>query len=97
MTDSRNALDKHLGITEQDHSLIPFARYRALTRHVGEALSARNYDAAQVYALLLIAEKQEIGSIDVHLTDWEDLAIGISAHIGPDLRKIAEAIDRLER
>lgn len=40
---------------------------------------------------------QETGSIDVHLTDWEDLATAIGYNIGPDLQKIADAINQLER
>jgi len=97
MADTRNALDKHLGITEQDHVMMRFARHRALIEHVGQALSAQNYAAAQAYALLLISEGQEHERVDVHLTDWEDLAIGIATQIAPDLHKIAEAIDRLDR
>ena len=74
MADTRNALDKHLGITERDRTM-PFARYRALIEHVGQALTRQDHAAAQVYALLLIAERQEIESVNVHLTNWEDLAI----------------------
>jgi hypothetical protein len=96
MADARNAFDKRLGITEQDH-VMPFARYRALVEHVGQALTTQIYAAAQVYALLMIAERQEIGSVDVHLADWEDLAVAISADVAPDLYKIADAIDRLDR
>ena len=97
MTDTRSALDKHLGISDQDHVLMPFDRHRALVEHVGQALTAQNYAAAQVYALLIIAERQDAGRIDVHLTDWEDLAIAISANMAPDLQRITEAIDRLDR
>jgi hypothetical protein len=96
MADAYNALDKHLGVTEQDHLLRQFARHRALVEHAGQALAAQNYAAAQAYALLMIVEGQENRSIAVHLTDWEDLAIGIAAHIAPDLRKIADAIDQLD-
>jgi hypothetical protein len=81
MADYRNALDKHLGITEQDHSK-PYARYRALMDHVGKALDSKNYAAAQVYATLLVAEAQDTSdTIDVRLTNWEDLAIGIGSNI----------------
>jgi hypothetical protein len=97
MADAHNALDKHLGVTEQDHVMRRFARYRALTEHAGQALAAQNYAAAQAYALLMIVEGRETGSVDVHLTDWEDIVIGISTQISPDLRKIADAIDRLDR
>jgi hypothetical protein len=40
-----------------------FARNRALIEHVGEALTSQNYAAAQVYALLLIAERLEIAPL----------------------------------
>jgi hypothetical protein len=94
MAEYRNALDKHLGITEQDHSR-PYARYRALMDHVGQALDSQNYDAAQVYATLLVAERQDAGTtIDVNLRNWEDLAIGIASHITPDLKRITSAIGR---
>jgi hypothetical protein len=93
MADRRNALDKHLGITEQDHVTLPYARYRALIEHVGQALTEKNYAAAQVYALLLVAENlQDAGTNDVNLTNWEDLAIAIASNIAPDLHRIADAI-----
>jgi hypothetical protein len=80
MADNRTALDKHLGITDLDR---PFTqRYRALTEHVGEALNAGNYAAAQVYATLLLVQAQEgADSIDVRLTNWEELAIAIGANM----------------
>ena len=93
MADKRNALDKHLGLTEQDQVTLPYARYRALIEHVGQALSERNYAAAQVYALLMVAEnQQDAGTIDVNLTNWEDFAIVITSNIAPDLRRIADTI-----
>jgi hypothetical protein len=97
MADTRNAFDKHLGVAEQDHVMKRFARHRALIEHVGQALNAQNYAAAQAYALLIISEGLEPERVDVHLADWEDLAIGIAAQIAPDLHKIADAIDRLDR
>lgn len=36
MTDHRNALEKHLGISEQDYSTLPYVRYRTLMGHVGQ-------------------------------------------------------------
>jgi hypothetical protein len=93
MADNRNAFDKHLGITEQGAAMLPYARYRALREHVGQALSSQNYAAAQVYALLMIAETQEEKTtIDVNLNNWEDLAIAIASHIAPDLQRIADAV-----
>ncbi len=95
MAKIRNALDKHLGIPEQDYTPT-FARYQALIEHVGHSLAEQNYAAAQVYALLIIAEQLD-KRIDVNLTDGEDLAIGIAAHMRPYLDGIEKAIDRLER
>ena len=92
MADKRNALDKHLGITEQGYGSMRFDRDRALIEHVGQALTEQNYAAAQVYALLLLAERQENGRVDVHLTNGEELAIAIASNITPDLRRIAESI-----
>lgn len=81
MAGHRNALDKHLGITEQEADN-PYARYRALMNHAGKALDSQNYAAAQVYATLLLAEGQNISStIDVRLANWEELAIGIGSNI----------------
>lgn len=97
MADTRNALDKHLGVKGQSNSVIRFARYRALTEHVGEALNRKDYAAAQAYALLMIAERDELERVDVHLIDWEDLAVGISVQLAPELRRIADAIERLDR
>jgi hypothetical protein len=97
MADKRNALDKHLGVTEQNPMTLPSARHRALIEHVGQALHNENYAAAQVYALLLVAESQQTETIDVSLTNWEDLAIAIGANIARDLDKIADRIDRLNR
>ena len=98
MANYRNALDKHLGITEQDHATLPYARYRSLIEHVGQALSGENYAAAQVYALLLVAEnQQDATTIDVNLANSEDLAIAISTNIARDLDRITDAIDRLNR
>jgi hypothetical protein len=74
MADTRNSLGKHLGITEQDH-VMPFARYRTLAEHVGQALTTQKYAAAQVYVLLMIVGRQQTGSVDIHLTDWEDIAM----------------------
>lgn len=97
MADRRSALDKHLGITEHD-SAMPWSRLQALTEHVGQALNSQNYAAAQVYALLIIAERQDTGSVvEVQLTNWEDLAIAIGTNIAHDLERITDAIDRLDR
>ena len=91
MADNRNALDKHLGITEQSATMLPYARHRALREHVGQALASQNYAAAQVYALLMVVENQEEKTtIDVSLTNWEGLAIG--SNIAPDLQRIADAV-----
>jgi hypothetical protein len=82
MADHRNALDKHLGISEQDYSTLPYVRYRALMDHVGQALNSKNYAAAQIYATLLVAEAQDSRTtIDVNLANWEDLAIAIGSNI----------------
>jgi hypothetical protein len=96
VADKRNALDKHLGIAEQDFRVLSYARDEALIEHVGRALAAQDYAAAQVYALLLVAERQETRTVDVQLTNWEDLAIAIGTNIGPNLRKISDSIDRLD-
>ena len=78
MADNRNALDKHLGITQEVYGI---SRYRALLDHVGQALDAQNYAAAQVYATLLVAEAQDSGdTIDVRLTNYEELAIAIGTN-----------------
>jgi hypothetical protein len=84
MADNRNALDKHLGLTEHDHVLLRYDRDRALVENVGQALAVQNYAAAQVYALLLVAERQEPETVNVHLTNWEDLAIAIGTHVRLD-------------
>ncbi len=82
MADNRTALDKHLGITEQDYRDRMYVRYRALLNHVGQALDSKNYAAAQVYATLLVAEAQDSSTtIDVRLTNYEELAIAIASNI----------------
>lgn len=82
MADNRNSLDRHLRISEQDYLTLPYARHQALMEHVGQALESRNYAAAQVYATLLVAEGQnDTNDINVNLTNWEDLAIGIGNSI----------------
>jgi hypothetical protein len=81
MADYRSGLDRHLGIEEQDYNRLPYVRHRALMDYVGQALDSENYAAAQVYATLLVAEARDIGAIDVRLTNWEDLAIGIGSSI----------------
>lgn len=90
MANKRNALDEHLGVTEEDKTR-PYARYRALIEHVGQALTAKNYAAAQVYALLVVAEQLETETSSVHLTNYEDLARAIAIAIEPDLERIANA------
>jgi hypothetical protein len=59
---------------------------------VGQALASQNYAAAQVYALLMVVENQEEEktTVDVSLTNWEDLAI--ASNIAPDLQRIADAV-----
>ncbi len=82
MADNRTALDKHLGITEQDYRDRMYVRYRALLNHVGQALDSKNYAAAQVYATLLVAEAQDSSTtIDVRLTNYEELAIAIASNM----------------
>ena len=48
-----------------------------------------------VLHLLLVAESQQTETIDVNLTNWEDLAI--ASNIARDLDRITDAIDRLNR
>ena len=55
------------------------------------ALTAKNYAAAQVYALLVVAEQLETETSSVHLTNYEDLARAIAIAIEPDLERIANA------
>jgi hypothetical protein len=81
MADHRTALDKHLGITKQGHENSRYVRYRALLEHVGQALTAQNYAAAQVYATLLVAEAQESSdTVDVRLTNAEEVAMAIGSY-----------------
>ena len=58
MADNRTALDKHLGITEQDYRDRMYARYRALLNHVGQALDSKNYAAWQSMTRYLCARIQ---------------------------------------
>lgn len=91
VADRRNALEKHLGIPE-DRAKYAYVREEALLEHVGEALNSENYAAAQVYALLLVAERldSETSSVSIHNT--EELGVAISAALEPDLRRIADNI-----
>jgi hypothetical protein len=91
MTDRRTALDKHLGLSEDDSKYASY-RQRALKEHVGQALTSENYAAAQVYALLWVAEELEGRTGAVTLTNSDELAIGIASNLTPDLRRIADAI-----
>ena len=91
MADRRNALDKHLGIPE-DRARYDSYRREALLEHVGEALNSENYAAAQVYALLLVAERLDGGAADVRLVNSDELGIDIATNIAPDLHRIADAI-----
>jgi hypothetical protein len=91
MVDRRNALDIHLGIAEESYLLMQNARHRALLDHVGEALDSANCAAAQVYALLLVAEKQQTETIGVNLRNPEELANSIAAGLESDLHRIADA------
>jgi hypothetical protein len=91
MADRRTALDKHLGLSEDDSRYGSY-RQRALKDHVGQALTSENYAAAQVYALLLVAEELEGRTGGVTLANSDELAIGIASNLTPDLRRIADAI-----
>lgn len=91
MADRRNALEKHLGIAEEQRTR-GYVRHEALVEHVGQALASENYAAAQVYALLLIVEKLEPEQKDVRLTNADELGIEVAQNIAPDLRRIADAI-----
>jgi hypothetical protein len=91
VADRRNALEIHLGIPEEDRTR-GYVRREALAEHVGQALVAENYAAAQVYALLLIVERLESDKKDVRLINSDELAIEIAQNIAPDLRRIADAI-----
>jgi hypothetical protein len=89
VVDRRNALDKHLGLSEEDSRYGSYRR-EALVNHAGEALTSQNYPAAQVYALLLIAEKLDAGTGDFTIGNTEELGIAIGSSLGPDLRRIAD-------
>jgi hypothetical protein len=91
VADRRNALEKHLGISE-DEPTPHLARHRALVEHVGEALNSRDYAAAQAYALLLIAERLTTRTNNVNLANPEDVGSAIAASLEPDLQRIANAI-----
>jgi len=51
-----------------------------------------NYAAAQVYALLLVAERLDGGTADVRLVNSDELGIDIATNMAPDLHRIADAI-----
>jgi hypothetical protein len=91
VADKRNALDKHLGLSEQDSRFSSYRR-EALINHVGEALDSENYAAAQVYAMLLIAEKLGTGKLDVRVTNTDELGNDIANCLTDDLRSIASNI-----
>jgi hypothetical protein len=91
VADRRNSLEKHLGLGEHERRYNSYRR-EALEEHVGEALTAQNYAAAQVYALLLIAERLESEQKDVRLVNSDELAIEIAQNIAPDLHRIADSI-----
>jgi hypothetical protein len=91
MVDRRNALEKHLGLSEDEYKYDHHRRH-ALMDRVGDALEAQDYAAAQVYALLLVAQNLEPRTNDVTLANSEELAIGIASNIAPDLHRIADQI-----
>lgn len=91
VADRRNALEKHLGIPE-DRAKYGYAREEALLEHVGEALNSENYAAAQVYALLLVAERLDSGTSSVSIHNTEELGFAISGALESDLRRIADNI-----
>ena len=91
VADRRTSLDKHLGLSEDDSSYGSYRR-QALANHVGEALTSQNYPAAQVYALLLIAEKLDAGKGDLTIGNTEELGIAIGSSLGPELRRIADSL-----
>jgi hypothetical protein len=91
--DRRSAYDEILGVRPGTLGLGD--RPRAIRDCIARELGAQNYQAAQVYATLLLAEtQQDSGQTSVLLTNWEDLAIAIAAHLAPELREIADASRR---
>jgi hypothetical protein len=92
MTDRRNALEKHLGLSA-DRTIYGYDRSDALKNHVGDALDSENYAAAQVYALLLIAEELAGSSSGaVTVTNADEIAGSITNGLSDDLRRIADAV-----
>jgi len=91
MADKRNELEKHLGIAEDGRSYA-YDRSRALKDRVGEALTSENFAAAQVYALLLIAEELAGRTGAVTITNADEISNSIANDLTDDLRKIADAI-----
>ena len=64
---------------------MPFARHRAITARIAEALQAQNWPAAQVYALLLLAEQGSGQTVSVHWDGWEDHATAVGYAVGQAL------------
>jgi hypothetical protein len=91
MADRRNALEKHLGLAEDERRFSSYRR-NALEEHVGQALDGQNYAAAQVYALLLLAEKLGTGKLDVRVTNTDEIANDVGNCLTDDLRSIASNI-----
>jgi hypothetical protein len=95
--DSRSAYDKFPGVPQGRYGSSHYDRLTALQNRATQALAAENWPAAQAYAPLLIAEGQENSHVSIHWDGWEDFVIAVSARIAPDLRRISDVIDRLDR
>jgi hypothetical protein len=92
------AYNRFLGVTRDPYGVSSHRRrIEALQDRAAQALRAENWAAAQAYALLLIAERQEDSRVSINWAGWEDFAIALAAHIAPDLRQIRDAIDGLDR
>ena len=82
--DSRSAYDLALGVPPDDYDM-PFARHKAITARIAEAPQARNWTAAQVCALLLIAEQMPGQTVSVQWDGWEDHANAVGYAVGQAL------------
>ncbi|HXZ72253.1 MAG TPA: hypothetical protein VEH31_15480 [Streptosporangiaceae bacterium] len=63
MNDAHSPLDRALAIPEHDQT--PYARHQAITSRLADALEAQDWAAAQVYALLMIAEQMPHETVHV--------------------------------
>ena len=63
MADTHSPLDRALGIPEHDQT--PYARRQAITSRLADAPEAQDWAAAQVYALLMIAEQMPRETVHV--------------------------------